>query len=139
MRSTALHERLGRRLDGRDAADDTYPRGHAGPVEIVADLIAHQLRLLANLGAERRLIAARLVGDDGQRRLESMCEVADLGARPIDYVLIGLDQRVELGLKRFDFGRKLTLEVARLRPSGCWRGRARCGAAARDQTAPGTG
>ena len=96
-------ERLGRRLDGRHAADDTYPRGHARPVEIVADLIAHELRLLGNLGAERRLVVARLVGDDGERRLEGMREVADLRARPIDDVLIGLDQRVELGLQAVRF------------------------------------
>ena len=77
----------------------------------MADLIAHQLRLLGNLGAERRFIVARLVGDDGERCLQSMSEIADLRACPIDNILIGLDQRVEFGLQRLDFGRQLPLEA----------------------------
>ena len=39
-----------------------------------------------------------------------MREVADLRARAVDDLLVGVDERVELGLQRLDLGGELALE-----------------------------
>ena len=42
------------RLDGRHRADDVRLRRHAGAVQMMLDLVAHDADLLAHLGGERR-------------------------------------------------------------------------------------
>ena len=89
-------------------------RRDPGPVEVMLHLIAHELGLLGDLGPERALVLARLVGDHRQRRLERVREIADLRAGAVDDVLVGEDERVELDLKRLDLGRRLAFELGRL-------------------------
>ena len=78
------HKRLDHGRDRRHAANHADARRHARAVEVVLDRFAHDLRLLGDLGAETGLVAARLVGDDGERRLQCVREVADLRARAVD-------------------------------------------------------
>jgi hypothetical protein len=70
-------------------------------------LIAHDRGLLAHLGGERIVAAAgRLVDDHRERRLERMREIADMGARALDDLAVGVDQRVGLARKRRDLDRE---------------------------------
>ena len=55
-------------------------------------------------------IIARLVDDDGERRLQGVRQVADVGARPLDDVLVGFEERVELLLQRLDLLRQADVE-----------------------------
>ena len=97
-----------------DAADDADARGHARAIEVEIDLGGHGVGLLDDLARERRGIAARLVDQHRQRRLERVREIADVGARPLDDLLVGLEQRVELLLQRLDLGGELAVEPRRL-------------------------
>ena len=101
----------GCRFDRRDAAYGVRSGSYPGPVEVMADLIAHQMRLLGNLGAECAFVFVRLVGDDGERGFQGMRQVANLCARAIDDVLIGFNECVELGLQRLNLGRQLAFEA----------------------------
>ena len=76
------------RLDLGHRADHLGPRRDARPFEVVVDLRPHQFRLLGHLVGERPASGPRLVGDDAERRLQRMGKVADLGARPLDDLLI---------------------------------------------------
>ena len=60
-----------------------------------------------------RIVAARrrLVDDDGERRLQRMREIADMGARPLDDLAIGVDQRVDLARQRRDLDGKFALQA----------------------------
>src|SRR2546430_7712770 len=42
----------------------------------------------------------RSINDDRQRRLDRVCEVADVGARAFDDLLVGVKQRVGLARER---------------------------------------
>src|SRR5262249_58519595 len=80
-------------------ADDADASRHAGAIEIERDLPAHDLGLLRYLAREGAVIVPSLVEDDRQRRLQSMHKVADVGAGPLDDVLIGFQQSIELLLQ----------------------------------------
>jgi hypothetical protein len=78
---------------------------------MVGDLGAHQLSLLDHFARERIVPLTRLVGDDAERSLKGMCEIADMGARPIDDLPVGLDQGIELLLQRLDLSGELALQT----------------------------
>ena len=59
-------------------------------------------------------MSARLVDEDGERRLERVRQVADMRARAFHDLLVGLEERVELLLQRPDLGRQVPLEPGRL-------------------------
>ena len=88
------------------------------------DLVAHDVGLFKDLLRQR--VAApcrRLIDNDGQWRLERMCEIADMGARALDDLAVGLDQSVGLTRERGDLDRKFALQT--LRPTGPDGGQAR--------------
>ena len=97
-----------------DAADHADAGRHAGAVEVEIDLVGHDLGLLGDLARERARVLAGLVVDDGERRLEGMRQVADVGARALDDVLVGLEERVELLLQRLDLVGQVDIEPRRL-------------------------
>src|SRR5690606_1381795 len=69
--------------------------------------------LFDDLVTEGRAFLARLIDHDGKRRLQRMGKVADLRARTLGGVLIGLYQRVQLRAQRLDLGRQVTLQAPR--------------------------
>ena len=89
-------QRLEDLVDVGDVADHARPRRNPRPIEMVRDLDAHDLGLLHDLVGQRPLMRSGLVADHAQRSLERMGEIADMGARPIDDLAVGLDQRVQL-------------------------------------------
>ena len=95
---------------------------------MVGDLVAHDLGLLAHLGGER-IVAVRggLVHHHRERRLQRMREIADMGARALDDLAVGVDQRVGLARQRRDLDREVAVEP--LRRAGADRREAwpRCG------------
>lgn len=71
------------------------------------DLVPHQIGLLQHLAGERIAgMRARLVHDHRQRRLDRMGEIADVGARALDDLPIGIDERIGLARQRRDLDRK---------------------------------
>src|ERR1043166_553847 len=134
----AEEARIGRRLDvDRDAAvvmnflHGARERGHHRPnlgdgadpggaggkpcaLEVARDLIAHDADLLAHFGGER-ILAARcgLVHHHRERRLERMREVADVGARALDDIAVGVDECVGLTRQRRDLLGKAALQPLR--------------------------
>ena len=92
-------------------------------LEMARDLIAHDVGLLEHLGGERIVAARRrLVDDHRQRRLQRMREIADMGARALDDLAVGVDQRVGLARQRRDLDREIRLRAARRCRSGSRRG-----------------
>ena len=92
--------------------------------EMARDLVAHDLRLLAHLVGERvGAMRLGLVDDHRERRLQRMREIADMGARALDDLAIGVDQRVGLARQRRDLDREVALEP--LGVAGADRGEAR--------------
>ena len=85
--------------------------GEPRALEMAGDLVAHDLGLLAHLGGER-VVAVRggLVHHHRQRRLERMREIADMGARALDDLAVGVDQRVGLARERRDLDREVAFE-----------------------------
>src|SRR4029079_10059809 len=77
---------------------------------MLCDLVPHQLRLLDDLAGKRAVLLPRFIGNDAERRLERMRKIADMGARPVDDLSVGLDQGIELLLERPDLGGKLALQ-----------------------------
>ena len=51
-----------------------------------------------------------LVDDDGERRLDGVGEIADMGARALDDLAVGVDQRVGLARQRRDLDGKLAFQ-----------------------------
>ena len=86
-------------------------RRHARALEMARDLIAHDVGLLPHL-LRKRIVGAggRLVHHHRERRLERMGEIADMGARALDDLAIGVEQRVGLARERRDFDRELPFE-----------------------------
>ena len=115
-----------------------HARRHARAVEIEVDLIAHRPRPARRPCGRAGCLVPRFVDDDGERRLQGMSEVTDLRARAVDDILVGVDERVELGLQWLDLGRQLAFEPCRRRRSGSRPIRARSGAAAAGRSEPGT-
>ena len=112
---------VGHGADRRDAR--RKPRA----LEMARDLIAHDLGLLAHL--QRKRIAAMrggLVHHHRDRRLERMREIADMGARALDDLAIGVDQRIGLARERRDLDRERAFEPFRACRSGWRRGPPRC-------------
>ena len=104
-------QRLDRGRDLGDRADDGEPRGDAGALQMMRDLVAHHVGLLQNLGRERiGAVRGGLVDDDGQRRLDGVREIADMGARALDDFAVGVDQRVGLARQRRDLDGKFALQ-----------------------------
>ena len=58
------HQRLCGCFKRRDAAKRARTRHHPRPIEIMPDLITHDLRLLRYFGAKLRFIFASFVGND---------------------------------------------------------------------------
>ena len=81
---------------------------------MMGDLVTHQLRLFDDFSGKRAIFLTRFVGDDAERRLERMGEIADMGARPVDDLAVGLDQGIELLLERPDLGGKFAPEPLRI-------------------------
>ena len=98
-------------VDIGGVADHARSRGDPGAVEMVGDLGAHHFGLLGHLRRERAFMRARFVADHAERRLERVREIADMGARPVDDLAIGLDQLVQLLLQRPDLVRQLAFEL----------------------------
>ena len=79
--------------------------------EMARDLVAHDLGLLAHLVGERiGRVRGRLVHHHRDRRLERMREIADMGARALDDLAVGVDQRVGLARQRRDLDREAAFE-----------------------------
>ena len=98
--------------------------GDPRALEMPRDLVAHDVGLLAHLGGERIVAArGRLVDHHRQRRLERMREIADVGARALDDLAVGIDQRVGLARERRDLDRERAFEP--LGRAGADRGQAR--------------
>ena len=57
------------------------------------------------LGARRRL-----VHDDGERRLQRVREIADMGARALDDFAIGVEQRIGFARERRDLDREIAFQ-----------------------------
>ena len=58
-------------------------------------LIPHHIGLLQDLGGEGIYpVGGCLVDDDGERRLDGVGEIADMGTRALDDLAVGVDQRV---------------------------------------------
>ena len=55
-------------------------------------------------------VRGSLVDDDGERRLDGMCEIADMGTRALDDFAVGIDQRVGLARQRRDLDRKFAFQ-----------------------------
>ena len=58
-------------------------------------MVAHDLDLLGDLGAEIRLVALGLVGENAQGRFQGMGQIADLRAGPVDDFGAGQDEQVQ--------------------------------------------
>ena len=80
-------------------------------LEMARDLVAHDVGLLAHLGGERIVAARRrLVDHHRERRLQRMREIADMGARALDDLAVGVDQRIGLARQRRDLDRETAFE-----------------------------
>jgi hypothetical protein len=78
---------------------------------MVRHLIAHHIGLLQNLGRERiGDMRCGLIDDHGQRRLDGMGEIADMGTRALDDFAVGIDQRVGLARQRGDLDGKFAFQ-----------------------------
>ena len=97
--------------DGTDRGD---ARGEPRALEMARDLVAHDLGLLAHLQGERiAAMTCGLVHHDRDRRLQCMCEVADMGARACHDFTIGVDERIGFARKRRDLDREGAFEPFR--------------------------
>jgi len=99
------------RLDLGDSADHPTLRRHPGPVQVEVDLIAHDIGLLGNflsLGGRR---GARFIGDHAQGCLQSVSEVANLRAGPVDDFTIGRNERIQFRDHGRDFSRIIPLKT----------------------------
>ena len=97
-------------------------------LEMARHLIAHDVGLLAHLVGERIVAArGRLVDHHRQRRLQRMREIADMGARALDDLAVGVDQRVGLARQRRDLDREFALQPLGACRSGSPPGSRRCG------------
>src|SRR5262249_41187318 len=86
--------------DGTDRRD---ARGEPGALKMARDLVAHDFGLLAHLQGERIAALTRgLVHHDRDRRLQCVCEVADMGARARHDLTISVDERISFARKRSD-------------------------------------
>ena len=65
--------------------------GGARAVEIERHLPAHDLGLFAHLLRQARALRIGFVHQHAERRLERMGEIADLGARALDDLAVGVD------------------------------------------------
>ncbi len=77
--------------------------------EVIVHLPAHPIDLLrygcSHLGLTGCPRAFRLVREDGERRLQTVREIARLGDRALDRFLSMLEQRVEIVDERLHLGR----------------------------------
>ena len=107
-------ERRHHRAHIGDGADRRDARGEPCALEMTRDLVAHDLGLLAHLGGERIIAVTRgLVHHDGDRRLQCMGEIADMGARARHDLTVGVDERIGLARQRRDFDREGAFEPFR--------------------------
>ena len=75
------------------------------------DLIAHHVGLLADLLRQRIVgTCGGLVHDHRQRRLERVCEIADMGASTLDDFAVGVEQRIGFARERRDLDREIAFE-----------------------------
>ena len=103
------------RLDGGrdlgDGADDGNACGDARPFQVMGHLIPHHIGLLQDLAGKGIYRAGgSLVDDDGERRLDGVGEIADMGTRALDDLAVGVDQRVGLARQRRDLDGKLAFQ-----------------------------
>ena len=103
------------RLDGGrdlgDGADDGDARGDARPFQMMRHLIPHHIGLLQDLAGKGIYCVGRsLVDDDGERRLDGVGEIADMGAGALDDLAVGVDQGVGLARQRRDLDGKLAFQ-----------------------------
>ena len=104
-------QRLDRGRDLGDGADDGDARGDARPLQMMRHLIPHHIGLLQDLaGKGIYRVGGSLVDDDGERRLDGVGEIADMGARALDDLAVGVDQRVGLARQRRDLDGKLAFQ-----------------------------
>ena len=67
--------------------------------------------LLQNFRCKRiGAMRGSFVDDDGQRRLDGVREISDMGARTLDDFAIGIDQRVGLARQWRDLDREFALQ-----------------------------
>ena len=127
-------------IDGRDigdGADDGEPRGDPRALQMMRDLVAHHVGLFEHFRGERIAPRARgLVDDHRQRRLDRMREIADMGARALDDLAVGVDQRIGLARQRRDLDREFALQPFGAAGADVGDRRLKCASAAQDQTAP---
>ena len=137
-----LHRARQRRHDRRDlgdGADHGRARRDAGALEMVLDLVAHHVGLLAHLGGERIVAArGRLVDDHRERRLQRMREIADMRAGALDDLAVRVDQRIGLARERRDLLREAALEPFGGAGADRRKARRKCASAVQGRSAPGT-
>ena len=73
---------------------------------MMVHLLLHNTDLLGDLAREGRILGSRVVGQHRYRGFQSVRQVADVGARPFDDLLIVLKKRVDFVNQRVDFRRK---------------------------------
>ena len=99
------------------------PRRQPRALEMARHLVAHDVGLLQHLDRRAdRAAGGGLVHHHRQRRLQRVREIADMGARALDDLLVGFDQRVGLARERRDLLGKLARPAARRCRSGWRRG-----------------
>ena len=112
----SVRDSLRRREDAAAGAERRARRRRARVREVIVDLPAHPLDLLADRRGE--LVMPLGVGTIGflrqhrERRLETVSEVAGLGQRAPDGLLAVLEQRVEIVDERLHFGRIIAVDAA---------------------------
>ena len=105
-RSTASSDgqTVGAGLGARAAADG------AGAGEMMVDLAAHRRRLAADRVDEIGAVRGGGVGDDGERRLQRVGEIAGMAARLLGLDLVMREQGVQLLGQRLDLARQPLLD-----------------------------
>src|SRR5271165_5348015 len=96
------HQTLDDRLDVGHDADGPRPRGGARAVEVEGHLLAHDFGLLAHLAWQGRTRRIGLVDEHAERGLQRVSEIADLRARALDNLTIGVDELVYFRRERGD-------------------------------------
>ncbi len=88
-------------------------RGGAGAAQVVVDLILHHPGLFAHHVGQNARRRPRLGQHDGQRRLQRMGQIADVGALALDRLLVVRQQAVDLFGQGLDFQRITALDPVR--------------------------
>ena len=116
-------ERGDRRLDRRHDAEHVGLRGDLRAVQMVLDLAAHDLRLLGHLCASGPLAFSVSFCRTASGVFKRVREIADMRARALHDLAVGIDERVQVRDQRLDLARIVAFEVRGCRLRGSCEGR----------------